>query len=220
MSANNTTCWASKQNPFSKTNQHQMLNLILALGVLTCPFGHIGQCRDNVVNGVYNIEAKGQDIKFVKDMKIGDNVVIPFKGSKDCILARIVSDPYVVDTGLYTTKSRNEIQITNRGDTPFRPVGRKIRIIKTNVRFLPDNRVLGRLSLSRINLSKFPQLVSYIQEDIIQQEAQKVCVSPLREICIYSNRIDAIRAEIAAKQFELYEMMEKALEEEKRLNDY
>ena len=43
-----------------------------------------------------------------------------------------------------------KIQVTNEGDTPFRPVGRKIQIIRNDVRF-NDKRVLPRVSLSHIN---------------------------------------------------------------------
>ena len=48
-----------------------------------------------------------------------------------------------------------KIQVTNEGDTPFRPVGRKIQIIRNDVRF-NDKRVLPRVSLSHINSNILP----------------------------------------------------------------
>lgn len=96
-----------------------------------------------------------QDRKFIEDIKIGDIVLIPFAGLKECILAKITSEPiYAVDTGLFTTITKGEIDISY-GETPFRPVGRKIEIINPSVVF-EDKRVLPRNSLSRINPDILP----------------------------------------------------------------
>jgi len=84
-------------------------------------------------------------------MNIGDIILIPFAGLKECILARIISDPiYGIDTRLFTTTRDGKIQISSEGDTPFRPVGRKIQIIKNDLIF-KDKRVIPRVSLSHIN---------------------------------------------------------------------
>lgn len=152
--------WSIRQNPYTKTNQTQMRDFILSQSVVTCPFGHIGHGRNNVIDRVYNeTNSLSQDRKFIEDIKIGDIIVIPFAGLKECILAKIVTDPiYAIDTGLFHTSTFNKdgINLTEEGDTPFCPVGRKIEIINPSLVF-QDKRVLPRTSLSRINPDIIPQ---------------------------------------------------------------
>ena len=149
--------WSLRQNPYANTNQRQMRELIISQNIVTCPFGHLNDELNNVINGVYNEEqSHSQDRKFIENMNIGDIILIPFAGLRECILARIVSEPiYGVDTGLFTSMRDGKIQVTNEGDTPFRPVGRKIQIICNDVRF-NDKRVLPRVSLSHINSNILP----------------------------------------------------------------
>jgi len=153
--------WCIRQNPYANTDQRQMHELIISQNIVTCPFGHLNEVRNNVLNGVYNEEhptwkSHSQDRKFIENMNIGDIILIPFAGLRECILARIVSEPiYGVDTGLFTSMSDGKIQVTNKGDIAFRPVGRKIQIIRNDVRF-NDKRVLQRVSLSHINPNILP----------------------------------------------------------------
>ena len=153
--------WSIRQNPYANTNQKQIRELIISQNIVTCPFGHLNVFRNNVINGVYNEahpewKSASQDRKFIENMNIGDIILIPFAGLRECILARIVSEPiYAVDTGLFTSMHDGKIQVTNEGDTPFRPVGRKIQIIRNDVRF-NDKRVLPRVSLSHINPNILP----------------------------------------------------------------
>jgi len=149
--------WSIRQNPYANTNQRQMRELIISQNIVTCPFGHLNNERNNVINGVYNEEQSHlQDRKFIENMNIGDIILIPFAGLRECILARIVSEPiYGVDTGLFTSIYDGQISLTNEGITPFRPVGRKIHIIRTDVIF-KDKRVLQRVSLSHINPDILP----------------------------------------------------------------
>ena len=149
--------WSLRQNPYANTNQIQMRELIISQSIVTCPFGHLNESRNNVINGVYNEEqSHSQDRKFIENMNIGDIILIPFAGLSECIIARIVSEPiYGVDTGLFTSMIDGKIQVTSEGDTPFRPVGRKIQIIRNDVKF-NDKRVLPRVSLSHINPSILP----------------------------------------------------------------
>ena len=149
--------WTLRQNPYANTNQRQMRELILSQNIVTCPFGHLNEGRNNVLNGVYNEEqSHSQDRKFIENMNIGDIILIPFAGLKECILARIISEPiYCLDTGLFTSMRHGKIQVTHEGDTPFRPVGRKIQIIRNDVRF-NDKRVLGRATLCHINRNILP----------------------------------------------------------------
>lgn len=152
--------WSIRQNPYANTNQTQMRDFILSQSVVTCPFGHIGDGRNNVIDGVYNeINSHSQDRKFIEDIKIGDIIVIPFAGIKECILAKIISDPiFAIDTGLFysSTFSKNGIELKNEaGDMPFRPVGRNIEIINPSLKF-QDKRVLSRTSLSRVNPDIIP----------------------------------------------------------------
>jgi len=159
----NPQFWSIRQNPYANTNQAQMRELIISQNIVTCPFGHLNEARNNVINGVYNEEqSNSQDRKFIENINIGDIIVIPFAGLKKCILARIVSDPiYGVDTGLFTCIYDGKIQVTNEGDKPFSPVGRKIEIIRSDVRF-DDKRVLPRVSLSIINPNIIPNLIDIL----------------------------------------------------------
>ena len=116
--------------------------------------------RQNIIEGIYNEKtsdrsgrlSNGQDRKFVENMKIGDIVLIPFSGSHECIVARIVSNvEYSIDSGLRWNEEENQIKIGNNlemGGLPFRPVGRHIEIICDN--FVPDMK-LGQWSLSKMN---------------------------------------------------------------------
>lgn len=144
--------WSLRQNPYANTKQIQMREFIISQNIVTCPFGHLNEARNNVINGVYNEEqSRSQDRKFIENMNIGDIILIPFAGLKECILARIVSEPiYGVHTGLFTSMRDGKLHVTTEGDTPFTPVGRKIQIIRNNVTF-NDKRVLPRASLCHIN---------------------------------------------------------------------
>jgi hypothetical protein len=155
--------WSIRQNPGANTNQIQMREFIISQNVVTCPFGHMNEERNNVINGVYNEDhlkwkSHSQDRKFIENMNIGDIILISFAGLKECILARIISEPiYGINTGLFTSIYEGQNQISNKGKIPFRPVGRKIQIIQNDIIF-PDKRVLPRVSLSHINPNILPKL--------------------------------------------------------------
>jgi len=150
--------WVLRQNYAEKTNQVQMKNLILEQKFITCPWGGWGQERENVINEIYNCvpcreggrSSSNQDVKFVEEMNIGDIVVIPFAKETECIVARVTSNvEYAINTGLYYSGVNDtQIQITEEGDCPFRPVGRRIEIIRSDYR--PVRR-FGQLTLSKLN---------------------------------------------------------------------
>jgi hypothetical protein len=148
--------WQIRQNPYANTNQIQMREFIISKNIITCPFGHLNNERNNVINGIYNEnhcewKSHSQDRKFIENMNIGDITIISFAGLKECIIARIISEPiYGIDTGLFTSICDGKIQVSNVGDTPFRPVGRKIQIMCDDFK-LDDKRILPRTSLSHIN---------------------------------------------------------------------
>ena len=160
--------WSLRQNPYANTDQRQMRDFIISQEVISCPWGHLAEDaaiahglptwgRDNVINGTFNEDQNSrlQDEKFIKEMKIGDIVVIPFTarcGIRECIQAEIVSDPInKVETGLFTSMRNGKIQVSTKGDIPFRPVGRKIKIIRTDLIFADKRRVLSMKTLSHIN---------------------------------------------------------------------
>ena len=71
--------WVLRQNPCANTNQEQMRNFIITQQFITCPFGHISDARNNVLNGRYNEtdpewKSNSQDRKFIENMKIGDKL--------------------------------------------------------------------------------------------------------------------------------------------------
>lgn len=145
--------WCLRQNPYANTNQKQMRKFIISQKIVTCPFGHLSDERNNVIDGNYNEEiSNSQDRKFIENINIGDIIIIPFAGIKECILARVTSEPiYGINTGLFTIKNNNNmIQLNDNNGTPFRPVARKIEIINMNLTF-EDKRVLSRTSLSHVN---------------------------------------------------------------------
>ena len=157
------THWSLRQNPWGSTNQDQMRKLITSQLIITCPFGHLGHQRDNVVAGTFNETdpvwcSQSQDRTFMNptEMKIGDICVIPFCNSKrkrrPCMLVRIVSPPiYTIDTGLFTTRHDDgSITLAEEGELPFRPSGRRIEIISENLR-IRDKRIFPRVTLCRIN---------------------------------------------------------------------
>ncbi len=159
MSAQIIQRWSIRQNPRGNMDQVQMRDFVISQNLITCPFGHLSEERTAVIDAVYNENAKwkskSQDRKFIEDMKIGDIIVIPFKGITPCILAVIESDPiYAADTGYYyNTSHGDKIHLSREqeigGGTPFRPVVRKIRIIG-EITF-SDKRVLTMSSLCHIN---------------------------------------------------------------------
>ena len=133
--------WFIKQNPYQVTNETQMRNFILTQQVVTCPFGHFSEFTQNVISKKYNDEntiwsSKNQDKKFIDEIEIDDIILISFRKEK-CILAKITSDPIEnFDTGLFVSRhgqshpySKIEI-INNTTNEPFRPVVRRIEIIK------------------------------------------------------------------------------------------
>jgi hypothetical protein len=155
--------WNLRQNPWAATDQDHMRDFITTQLIVTCPFGHLGDERNNVVAGTFNEtsdwwESRSQDRKFIDTMMIGDIVVVPFPKQRTCILARIASTPiYGVDTGLFTRVQENGIvSLLPDGDQPFRPVGRRIEIIDANYD-IPDKRVLPRVSLCKINPAILPE---------------------------------------------------------------
>jgi len=144
--------WCLRQNPYANTNQIQMRDFIISQNIITCPFGHLSRERNNVIDGNYNEEiSNSQDRKFIENINIGDIIIIPFAGIKECILARVTSEPiYGFNTNLFSIRLNNMIQLSNNEGTPFRPVARKIEIINMNIIF-EDKRILPRTSLSHVN---------------------------------------------------------------------
>ena len=161
--------WVLRQNYGEITNQSDMKNIITSQKIVTCPWGGWGLPRQNVIDGIYNENVPdnsrrpscGQDRKFVEDMRIGDIVLIPFKGKKECILARITSEvEYAINTGLYWKEYQDDskIRICDIAEgTPFIPVGRHIEII--NDKYVPKS-APNRLSLSKMKTMKQDVIIS------------------------------------------------------------
>ena len=150
----NTQLWSLRQNPYANTDQKQMRQAIINKKFVSCPFGHISTCRNNILDGRYNSDANQQDTQFIEDIKIGDLILIPFTGQKSSILAKILTDPiYCVETGLYTNQQLdNQITISETSGEPFRPVGRMIEIIDDNVIFTDKRKYIPMNTLKRISL--------------------------------------------------------------------
>lgn len=150
------TYWVLRQNYGSKTNQAQMRDFIKTQCFISCPWGGWGEKKQNVIDRKYNEtplpnnrSSRGQDRRFVEDMKIGDIVLIPFAKGHGHIVARIVSDvEYDFHTGLFWTETGNQIAIQATGEQPFSPIGRRIEILSDE--FNPKCH-LGQLTLCKMN---------------------------------------------------------------------
>jgi len=162
MSLNNNF-WVLRQNHAEKTDQAKMKLFVKTHQFITCPWGDHGKQRENVINGVYNDNrnqpcrsSNGQDRLFVEDMKIGDIVLIPFAKRNGFILARITSDViYSIDTGCNRREQGRKIVIDEKsGGVPFRPVGRKIEVIREiyEIEKTIPRRTLTKMSASLMNL--------------------------------------------------------------------
>jgi hypothetical protein len=153
--------WSLRQNPCANTNQAQIRELIISQNIVTCPFGHFPNERNNVINREYNEshqewKSQSQDRKFIETMNIGDIVVIPFAGIKNTILARITSSPiFGITTGMFQTEVDGEINISHEGTIPFCPVGRTIEILNAELQF-NDKRVLGQSTFCKIRPEILP----------------------------------------------------------------
>ena len=132
--------WCIKQNPYQYTDETQMKNFIMNQQVVTCPFGHFEEFTKNVISRKYNKDnliwsSRNQDKTFIESVKINDIILIPFRHEK-CIFAKIISDPIEnFETGLFVSRHSNKIEIMrNKTIEPFRPIVRRIQIIKeTNI---------------------------------------------------------------------------------------
>ena len=161
--------WVLRQNYGEITNQTDMKNMIRSQEIVTCPWGGWGIPRQNVVDGIYNENkadisrrpSGGQDRKFVEEMCVGDIVLIPFKGKKECILARIASDvEYAINTGLYWKECEDDskIRICDIAEgTPFIPVGRHIEIL--DYKYIPKS-ATNRNTLSKMKKMKKDVILS------------------------------------------------------------
>lgn len=160
--------WSIRQNPRGSTDQQQMYNLIISQQIVTCPFGHFSEERNNVLDDIYNESdhkwASGsQDRRFIEEMYIGDIIVIPLTGMKKYILAKITTNPiYSFDTKLFYDDTNTKIFLSKNDKIPFRPTVRKIEIINDNLKF-PSH-------ICPVNtLAKFkkPSIILKIKENLI-----------------------------------------------------
>jgi hypothetical protein len=154
---NHNQSWVLRQNYGTKTNQSDMRELIMTQKFVTCPWGGWGVHRQNVIDGIYNDRmpiqvgrsSRGQDRRFVEEMAIGDIVVIPFVGTKECIIAKITSDvEYAIESGLKWKEENGQIQLGDNNGLPFQPVGRRIEIIRDS--FIPA-KSFGPMTLCKLN---------------------------------------------------------------------
>ena len=163
--------WVLRQNYGSKTNQDEMKGLILKQQIVTCPWGGWGIAKQNVIDKKYNENhidrpggrpSKGQDRRFVEEMRVGDIIIIPFPKKNGCVVARIASDvEYSVDTGLFWTETSEDIRIGDTGDAPFQPISRRIEILHDN--FLPSCVINNRMSVSKMGQAVMDNVNKIIQ---------------------------------------------------------
>lgn len=148
-----------RQNDGENMDQESMYKFIIKTRIVICPWGLTGRCKDNVRNGDYNEtfvlspekQSKSQDRKFVKEIKIGDIVLIPFLKTNRCILGEISSDViYDMNTDYSIHYGRGKELVEYHSDEleKCQPIGRFIKIIHPNYE-INNKRHLGRLSLCK-----------------------------------------------------------------------
>jgi len=128
--------YAIRQNPGKDTNQEDVKDMIEQKKIILCPYGVSGQCRASVIDEEYNMGGRGQDKRFVEEMKEGDIAIISFPKSSGfgCIICRVGKLHYAYDTGLYISRPlpSKETRYGKTGDLPLRPVCREIEILSNN----------------------------------------------------------------------------------------
>ena len=160
--------WCLRQNPAANTDQAQMRDFILEKKFIISPWGEGGVEHyetNRVIEFDYNEEhpswkSRSQDRTFMENIKINDYVLIPFAERKECILARILSNPiYNNNTGLFIITVDGKMQISNKGETQFGKVGREIEIISDDVKF-DDKRCLSMSTLKLLKNKKVWDVVN------------------------------------------------------------
>lgn len=152
--------WCLRQNDGENMNQDSMYDFIIDAGIVFCPWGLSGICKQNVSERLYNETldlssekvSKSQDRKFVDEMNVGDIVLIPFSKTNRCIVGKITSATiYNMDTNysiIRTSKGKKLVKYKSEELEQCRPVGRFIEIVSSNY-IVEDKRCLGRLSLCK-----------------------------------------------------------------------
>lgn len=147
-----TEHWVLRQNYGEKTYQPDMKNFIKSENFITCPWGGWGEHRQTIIDGKFNILANNQDRKFIKDMKIGDIVLIPFSkhngNDNGMFLAEITSDVvYDLENEFKYDIKGKTTRIQKSSGEIFRPIGRHIKIVHEYDETIPG---LPRRTLSKM----------------------------------------------------------------------
>lgn len=122
-----TTTWMLRQNPYGDksigTNQYSVEQFIKNTRLITAPYGHI----DKEINNPQYIRFNSTE------MKQGDIILIPLKGSKRYIVCEL-ADNNVYDnynTNWTFSSDYDKVILTRNGITSFRPCIRKVKNVRS-----------------------------------------------------------------------------------------
>jgi hypothetical protein len=121
-----------RQNPYLLGHynipQEDMYEFATEFEYIQCPWSYDPRERVEIRTGNYPNKATRI---FMNDLKIGDHVVLLYKGLKKSIYAEVVSDPiYDLDSDVYARKISHHLWKNQINPENYNPIVRKIRVIK------------------------------------------------------------------------------------------
>ena len=127
--------YSLRQNPdyiragySSNIPQEDMYEFAMEFEYIQCPWSYYPRERVEIRDGIYPNKAARI---FMNDLKIGDQVVILYKGLKKSIHAEVVSEPeYDLDSNVYARKISHHLWKNKINPENYNPIVRKIRVIK------------------------------------------------------------------------------------------
>ncbi|MGA0120658.1 MAG: hypothetical protein ACO3HJ_04305 [Methylophilaceae bacterium] len=118
-----------RQNPHSYyIPQEYMYEFATEFEYIQCPWSYLPRERVEIRAGNYPNKATRI---FIDDLKIGERVVLLYKGLKKSIYAEVVSDPiYDLERDVYARKISHYLWKNKINPENYNPIVRKIRVIK------------------------------------------------------------------------------------------
>jgi len=131
------TFYSLRQNPSltddlghrANIPQEYMYEFAMEFEYIQCPWSYHPQGRVQIREAI-SYPNKAARI-FMNDLKIGDQVILAYKGLKKSIHAEVVSDPiYDLDSDVYARKISHHLWKKQINPENYNPIVRKIRVIK------------------------------------------------------------------------------------------
>jgi len=108
--------------------QEYMYEFAMEFKYIQCPWSYYPREREEICGGSYPDKAARI---FMKELKIGDQVILAYRGLKKSIHAEVVSEPeYNLDPDVYRGKISHHLWKKQINPENYNPIVRKIRVIK------------------------------------------------------------------------------------------